>query len=117
MKESNYNKQRNTRPSSQNLSDLTKIEQEHRHKIEKQAQFTFRSGQFFGFLYNIGILAIIYNLINKGNSDLALKIFLGHTILIITIIITSQFGKRKSKPRSQGSRKNYNNNRRYNNNR
>lgn len=119
MKDNNYNRQRNTRESSPSLSDLTKIEQEHRHKIEKQAQITFRAGQFFGFLYNVGILAIIYKLITQNNNDLALKIFLCHTALVITIIISSQLGKRKSRPRNQDHRKNYNNNnkRRYNNNR
>ena len=112
MRDNNY-KQKNSRPSSRSLSDLTKIEQEHRHKIENKAQITFRAGQFFGFLYNVGILAIIYQLINNDHNDLALKIFLAHSALAITTIIVSLLGKKKPRSRYQGNRKNYNNNRKY----
>lgn len=108
-RDDNY-KQRNTRNNSNNQSELAQIEQEHRHRIEKKAQFTFRSGQFFGFLYNIGILAIVYQLITQGNNEFALKIFLAHTALVITVIVTSLLGKRKPRGRNQGYKKNYNNN-------
>lgn len=112
MRDNNY-RQNDNRSNSGELSELTKIEQEHRHRIEKKAQITFRSGQFFGFLYNIGILAIVYKLITQGSNDLALKIFLAHTALVITVIITSLLGKRKPRGRNQNYKKNYNNNRNY----
>jgi len=108
-RDDNY-RQNDNRSDSRNTSDLAKIEQEHRHRIEKKAQMTFRSGQFFGFLYNVGILALVYKLITQGSNELALKIFLAHTAFVITIIITAFLGKRKPRGRHQGNRKNYNSN-------
>jgi len=112
MRENNY-RPNNNRSDSREISELAKIEQEHRHKIEKKAQITFRSGQFFGFLYNIGILALVYKLIVQGSNDIALKLFLAHTALVITVIITSLLGKRKPRGKNQNYKKSYNNNRNY----
>lgn len=112
MKNNNY-KSRNTENRNRNNPSLSAIEQQHRHKIERQAQLTFRAGQFFGFIYNISILVIIYNLINNDNDDLAFKIFFAHSILLSLIILTGFLGKKKSRPRNnynQKPRSNYNRN-------
>lgn len=80
--------------NSSGLSELIKKEQDHRHKWQEKYlrsyNLTFRFGQFFGLIYNIILLGLIYNLIRDGEKDLALKLFtLNIAIIAFALLVTS----------------------------
>jgi len=97
--------------NSSTLSELTKREQEHRHqwqdKFLKLNNTTFRAGQLFGLIYNLALLYLVYDLIQNGEKDLALKIFtLNIAIIAFALLVTTVERKILSrKPR----RRNFNN--------
>ena len=80
--------------STNKLLEMAKKEQEHRHswqdKYLKFHSFSYKIGLLFGFIYNVGLLVLIFNLIKQGNHSLALKLFIINTAMIIfAIIVTS----------------------------
>lgn len=115
----NRNTERN-HETSQNPSELARKEQDHRHKWQdnylKNNTFTFRSGQVFGFIYNMAVLALVYDLIQKEQQDLAIKIFFGNIALIIIALLITTVERRIAgrKPRRGGPGRD---NRRFHNNR
>jgi uncharacterized membrane protein len=82
-------------PGSVNkLIEMTKKEQEHRHAWQdKYLRFhnvSYKTGLIFGFIYNMALLALIYDLIRAGNQPLALKLFLINAgLLAFAIIVTA----------------------------
>ena len=68
------------------LMELTKKEQEHRHswqdKYLKLYNFNYKAGLLFGFIYNIALLVMIYNLIQEDKELLALQLFVVNAVLI-----------------------------------
>ena len=71
-------------PGSVNkLIDMAKKEQEHRHawqdKYLRFHSFSYKTGLIFGFIYNVALLYLIYDLIKEGNQSLALKLFIINT--------------------------------------
>ncbi len=113
------NRPYNSHESSPQLSDLTKKEQEHRHqwqdKYLRSNAISLRIGQVFGLLYNLALLAVVYDLIKDGEKDLALKIFFGNlAIIAFALLVTSlerKISSRKPPRRGYGNR-----DRRFNNN-
>ncbi len=60
----------------------------------------FRAGQIFSVIYHLSLLVLLYILIEKGQTDSALKIFLINAVIVIsaTIISTIErifFGKNR----------------------
>jgi hypothetical protein len=95
------------------LSELAKKEQEHRHqwqdKYLQTSSTTFRAGQFCGFIYNLALLYLVYALIQNGEKDLALKIFVLNIAIIAFALLVTSLERRIStrKPPRRG----FNNNR------
>ena len=83
---SDYN-ERESGPSAEAVS-LTKKEQDNRHKIQGRYLTTYRIGQFFGFIYNLALLYLVYDLIKNGEKTLALQIFALNTAIIAFVILT-----------------------------
>src|SRR4051812_12223109 len=80
--------------SSALLEQLVEKEQIHRHRWQdkylKTSTLSFRLGQFFGVIYNLALLVLVYDLIQEGEKDLALKIFFGNIALIaFALLVTS----------------------------
>ena len=75
------------------LVEMAKKEQEHRHswqdKYLKLYNFNYKTGLLFGFIYNIALLVMIYNLIHQGRENLALKLFAVNAVLIAFAIIVT----------------------------
>jgi hypothetical protein len=95
---------------------MAKKEQEHRHgwqsKYLTSHNFTYRIGQLFGFIYNIALLYVVYDLITSGEKDLGLKIFaINAALMIFLILITTIerriFSRRPSmRPRNNNANRN-----------
>ncbi len=88
--------------NSPSLSELVKKEQDYRHKWQnkflKSYFVNFRIGQIFGFLYNIALLYLVYDLVNLGEKKLAAVIFLANSFIIaFGIIVTSVERKQLTK--------------------
>ena len=103
---------------SPELSDLTKKEQDYRHQWQEKYlrthNFSFRLGQFFGLIYNLAVLYLVYDLIKDGEKTLALKILiLNFGIIAFAILVTAI--ERKILSRKPARR--MHNNKRFNNNR
>ncbi len=106
---------RNELPIERNvLIELTQKEQDHRHKMQENQQKANNSsyflGMIFGTIYNIGLLYLIYDLVNDGYRALALKLFIINAFLILSCFGLLTFSRKLSfrKPFN----KNYDNNRR-----
>jgi uncharacterized membrane protein len=110
-----YNSERNDENSS-GLSELIKKEQDHRHKWQEKYlrsyNFTFRLGQFFGLIYNLVLLGLIYHLIQNGEKDLALKIFALNIAIIAFALLITSIERRVLSKKPLGNRFNNNRNRR-----
>ena len=98
------------------LIDLTKKEQDHRHKLQENQQKANNSsyfyGMIFGVIYNLGLLYLIYDLINQGYRSLALKLFIINAFLILSCFSLLTFSRKMSARKPNN--KNYDNNRRNN---
>ena len=97
------------------LMELTKREQEHRHswqdKYLKLYNFNYKAGLLFGFVYNVALLAVIYNLINQDKQSLALKLFVVNAALIAFAIIVTAVERKittRKPPRRIHSNQNHN---------
>ena len=107
---------------SPSISELTKKEQDYRHKWQdkfiRTSTSTFRLGQVFGLIYNLAVLYLVYDLVQDGEKDLALKIFvLNIGIIAFALLVTSVERKvltrkpaRKSRDRNFKGRGNNNRN-------
>ncbi len=112
----NYSEERNEEDSSNN-SSLMKKEQEHRQKWQdnclRAKNITFRLGQICGLIYNIVLLAFIYDLVQSNREELALKIFALNAALIAFALVLTLFERKVSfrKPfnRTSSDRKSRNN--------
>ncbi|MES2676700.1 MAG: DUF2335 domain-containing protein [Pseudomonadota bacterium] len=97
------------------LMELTKREQDHRHswqdKYLKLYNFNYKAGLLFGFIYNIALLAVIYDLINQHKESLALKLFVVNAALIAFAIIVTVVERKvttRKPPRRINSNQNHN---------
>ena len=80
--------------SVDNLIEMAEKEQEHRHEWQERYlssyNLTFRFGQLVGLIYNLGLLCIIYKLINSGDKELALQLFaINAAIMAFAILATT----------------------------
>lgn len=126
MTENRYNSQNDSYSEREDedqitLATLTKKEQDYRHKWQdkfiKTSSTTFRLGQFFGLIYNLAILYVVYDLIQLGEKSLAIKIFaLNLALIAFAVLVTSIERKiltRKPARKTRDNKRNFktNNNR------
>ena len=82
------------------LIDLTKKEQDHRHKLQENQQKANNTSYFFGMIlgviYNLSLLYLIYDLINDGYRALALKLFIINAFLILSCFGLLTFSRKLS---------------------
>ncbi len=79
--------------SVEKLINMAKKEQEHRHEWQSKYlasyNLTYRAGQFFGLVYNIALLYVVYDLISSGEKDLGVKIFTINALVMIFAILAT----------------------------
>lgn len=102
--------------SVSDLVEMAKKEQEHRHQWQSNFCIlhdkTYKIGQIFGLIYNLGLLYVVYDLIKSGNAELALQIFVINAILMaFAIVVTTAERKINSRrpvknPKNKRSNKN-----------
>jgi hypothetical protein len=107
-------------------TELTKKEQDYRHqwqdKYLKSNIFSFRMGQLFGFIYNVALLALVYDLIQNEEKELALNIFaINAGVIAFALLVTAierkvlsrkparRNGRNDKRPRPNQARSNSNN--------
>ncbi|NBX52336.1 MAG: hypothetical protein EBT63_01620 [Proteobacteria bacterium] len=98
------------------LIELTKKEQEHRHKLQENQQkannTSYFFGMVFGLFYNLALLYFIYDLVEKGFRSLALKLFIINAgIIVISFGLLSfsrKFTFRKTNHVRHGNNKRFN---------
>ena len=82
------------------LIELTQKEQDHRHKMQENQQKANNSSYFFGMIfgtfYNIGLLYLIYGLVNDGYRALALKLFVINAFIILSCFGLLTFSRKLS---------------------
>ena len=82
------------------LIDLTKKEQDHRHRLQENQQKANNSSYFFGMIfgviYNLSLLYLIYDLVNDGYRGLALKLFIINAFLILSCFGLLTFSRKLS---------------------
>jgi hypothetical protein len=104
------NRQNHQHHNQSNFSDLLKKEQDHRHKWQDKylgsSAFSFRLGQIFGIIYNLALLFLVYDLVQAGEKDLALKIFFGNLALIAFALLVTSIERKvlSKKPPRRGGR-------------
>ena len=80
------------------LLELAQKEQEHRHSWQdrylKFHNFSYKAGVFFGFIYNMALLWLIYDLIQQGSTALALKLFAINAALIAFAIVATKIERK-----------------------
>lgn len=80
------------------LIEMAQKEQKHRHNWQEQYlkshNLSSRMGQVFGLVYNLALLGLVYNLINSGEKDLAIKIFTINAVIIFLIALMTTFERR-----------------------
>lgn len=98
--------------SVESLIDMAKKEQEHRHdwqsKYLKSHNISTRIGQVFGLVYNLGLLYVVYDLINTGEKELAIKLFTINAALMMFAILVTTFERKvfSRRPRVRGREEN-----------
>lgn len=81
---------------NEDLINLVKIEQEHRHKLQNGYQLSYRIGQLFGFIIALFFLHGIFKMANNGKI-LQTYIIFGLFALLITILtIISKSGRKQT---------------------
>jgi uncharacterized membrane protein len=81
------------------LGNLAENEQKQRHNLQNKHNFSFRIGQIFGIIYNILILAVVVDLSQNGNNELALQIFFINALLMaLAILVGKSDGRSSRKP-------------------
>jgi uncharacterized membrane protein len=73
----------------ENLVELVRIEQRHRHSLQKKYAANYRLGQLSGFLVALYFFIEIFRLINKGLDKQAyiLTLILSALVLSVSLII------------------------------
>jgi uncharacterized membrane protein len=107
-------------PGSVNkLLEMAEKEQEHRHlwqdKFLRFHRLSYKVGLLFGFIYNFGLLFLVYNLIEAGKEGLALKLFVVNALLIAFAIIVTKIERKvttRKPPRRNAPHHNNNKDRR-----
>ena len=84
MQTTNKNKSENDKSA---LINLTTKEQSYRHqqqiKQQKLNNFFYFFGLIFGFIYNIALLYLVYQLVQNNNYLLAFAFFVVNAVLIL----------------------------------
>ncbi len=102
MKEYNQKSERSfdNQASSRNDSSRNRGDRHNfRHDKPKSNMLNFYSGQVFGLIYNMSVLALVYSLIEKEEKTLALEIFGIHALIVIAALILGGFRRRFSSQR------------------
>lgn len=79
---------------NEDLLELVKIEQEHRHFLQKKYQLSYRMGQLFGFILSLIFMCGIFELIKNNNITEAYVI---SGIFVITLIILTILVRKNNK--------------------
>ena len=83
--------------SSEELIKLLRIEQEHRHKLQRRYSISYRMGQIFSLIFNVYLVTLIakmYFLSEKGS--IALYVVIGFYILFLLISVMESKSDRKA---------------------
>ncbi|MDR0572332.1 MAG: hypothetical protein LBG48_05765 [Rickettsiales bacterium] len=73
----------------ENLVELVRVEQKHRHSLQRKYATSYRLGQFSGFLITLYCLVEIFRLINKGLDKQAyiLTLVFSALVLLVSLIV------------------------------
>lgn len=74
---------------NEDLLNLVKTEQEHRHVLQKKYQFSYRIGQIFGFILSLVFMLGIFRLINNSyikEAYIISGIFAG-LLIVLTMLV------------------------------
>ena len=74
---------------NEDLLELVKIEQEHRHILQKKYQLSYRMGQLFGFILSLVFILGIFKLINNSyitEAYVISGIFVA-TLIVLTVLV------------------------------
>lgn len=105
---------------SKDLVELVKKEQEHRHKLQDKYLMHFRCGQFFGALFLVVVIYLIFDLAKCGCLEIAYTMLGVFAFIIILILMQYKKDKlsaviRNSAKKTQNvKRNNYRRNNNYN---
>lgn len=84
--------------SIKKLLDMASKEQEHRHKWQEEHLKVhariYKWGQILAFIYNILLLGLILYLVESGDNELALKLFLINAVLMTFAILVTFIERR-----------------------
>ncbi|MBM5782720.1 MAG: DUF2335 domain-containing protein [Pelagibacterales bacterium] len=101
--------------SVERLVEMAQKEQKHRHDWQDRYlsshNFSYRSGQLFGLIYNLGILYLVYSLFKEGDKSSAIKLFLINAAVVTFAIVFTTFERRIFTRRPEKKFKNKNRNR------
>lgn len=79
---------------NEDLLDLVKAEQEHRHILQKKYQLSYRMGQLFGFILSLVFILGIFKLINNSYITEA---YIISGIFVITLIVLTMLVRKNNK--------------------
>lgn len=74
---------------NEDLLELVKMEQEHRHILQKKYQLSYRMGQLFGFILSLVFILGIFKLINNSyitEAYVISGIFVA-TLIVLTVLV------------------------------
>ena len=96
---------------SKDLVELVKKEQEHRHKLQDKYLMHFRCGQFFGALFLIAVIYLVFDLAKCGHVEIAYTMLGVFAFIIILILMQYKKDKlsaviRNSAKKSQNMKRN-----------
>lgn len=100
----------------ENLVEIVKKEQEHRHNLQKKYLLSYRIGQLFGFILILFFLKLVFGLMEKGfktEAYIFTGVFILATFIIVIILrVNNKIGlkNRLADKRRNNRNNNYNNN-------
>lgn len=101
--------------SVEKLVEMAQNEQKHRHNWQDRYlsshNFSYRSGQIFGIIYNLAILYLVYLFYKDGDVSSAIKLFSINAAVVIFAIFFTTFERRIFTRRPEKKFKNNNRNR------
>ena len=90
----------------EDLLELVKAEQEHRHTLQNKYQVNYRMGQLFGFIICLLFICNIFRLIGDGYSIEAYILFGIFSLLLLTITLEVRSGKKATAKRASTTTRN-----------
>lgn len=93
---------------SEDLIELVRTEQEHRHILQNKYQLSYRMGQIFGFVLSFTVIYNVFNLMNNGYTKESYFLLAIFSLLLVIITFLVRNNRKTTTRRNNNTTRNRN---------